>query len=300
MAPMRRSGRQPKASQKGLPAENKPTVTAKVIIKKSRGTRRKKWNAENLLTDVKSPLVDGDIRAMLSTPAAWEVLTQAERTEIIALLPAGTPILDAGTPEARPDMVSLASDDSFRHDCAMYAENLGDGKHDPQWLEDAWSAHDERAAGEYEEYLEQHFEEEWGVELPVEMKRSLDVPRDESSTSRELSVAANGSGDVNGKGRDWETNIPSNGADDEPAEEQKSVVTVTSFDERKPMEEHGPIEEQKTTEEQNMTMKQQSAEVEKFIEEAKPVEEERTMEEEGSVGAKTLVEETQPVDEIEA
>ncbi|EEY13990.1 conserved hypothetical protein [Verticillium alfalfae VaMs.102] len=230
MAPLRRSGRQPRATQKAP----SPTTATKVIIKKPKITRRKNWSADDLLTNAKSPLVNGDIRAMLSAPAAWEILTADERAEIIMLLPAGTPMLDAGTPEARPDMASLASDDSFRHDCAMYAENLGDGKHDPQWLEEAWSAHDERAAGEYEEYLEHHFEEEWGVKLPDEMKKSLSVRREDGSTSRELSATANGKSEVNGTIET--TGDTSNGveeefvAEDGPPEEPKSPVMETSVE----------------------------------------------------------------------
>ncbi|KAG7118870.1 hypothetical protein HYQ45_015454 [Verticillium longisporum] len=245
MAPLRRSGRQSRATQKASPT----TTATKVIVKKPKITRRKNWSAEDLLTNAKSPLVNGDIRAMLSAPAAWEILTADERAEIIMLLPAGTPILDAGTPEARPDMASLASDDSFRHDCAMYAENLGDGKHDPQWLEEAWAAHDERAAGEYEEYLEHHFEEEWGVKLPDEMKKSLSVRREDGSTSRELSATANGKSEVNGTVE--VTGDPSNGveekcvAEDGPPEEQKSLGMEISV-EKETIEMERPVKDEAT------------------------------------------------------
>lgn len=58
MAPLRRSGRQPRATQKASPT----TTTTKVIIKKPKTTRRKNWSAEDLLTNAKSPLVNGDIR----------------------------------------------------------------------------------------------------------------------------------------------------------------------------------------------------------------------------------------------
>ncbi|KAM0324125.1 hypothetical protein ACHAQA_008317 [Verticillium albo-atrum] len=219
MAPVRRSGRQTKGSQKALTPEDRPAATTpKVIVKKPKASRQKKWTPEKLLTDPKSPLVDGDIRAMLSAPEAWDILTEAERTEIIALLPAGTPIINAGAPDARPDMMTLASDDTFRHDCAMYAENLGDGKHDPEWLEEAWTAHDERAAGEFEEYIEHHFEEEWGVKLPDDMKKSLGVVRNDSSTSREVSIAANGTGEVNGK--DKEADSPSKEEDEKITKEE--------------------------------------------------------------------------------
>lgn len=101
---------------------------------------------------------------------AWDVLDAADRAEILSLFPDGEHVLDAGTPSARPDILSLRNDDTFRYDCAAYTENIAEGRFDPGWLECAWSAHERRKIGDFDEYLAEKFEEDWGVELPEEYK----------------------------------------------------------------------------------------------------------------------------------
>lgn len=97
-------------------------------------------------------------------------------------------------------MALLASDDNFRHDCARYAENLAEGKHDPQWLAEAWAASEQRRAGEFDEYLEAKFEEEWGVQLPDHMRRSKNrtamtqASSQDSATSRDPDSQTAGNG----------------------------------------------------------------------------------------------------------
>lgn len=62
------------------------------------------------------------------------------------------------------------NDDSFRYDCAAYTDNIAQGRHDPEWLASAWSAHERRRAGDFDTYLVDRLEEDWGVEIPEEMK----------------------------------------------------------------------------------------------------------------------------------
>ncbi|ROT39117.1 hypothetical protein SODALDRAFT_152445 [Sodiomyces alkalinus F11] len=166
---------------------SKPKSSGKGIIKKiTNKVPRQKWTPERLLADPKSPVARADIRSLLcNNPPAWDILTPQEKTEILALFPSGTPIINAGTPDARPDMALLASDDNFRHDCARYAENLAEGKHDPQWLAEAWAASEQRRVGEFEKYLEEKFEEEWGVKLPDHMRRSTDRPATSQAGSQD-------------------------------------------------------------------------------------------------------------------
>ena len=159
-----------------------PRIATKAAPRKS--AQDKKWEAPFVLTDSKSPLATADLRVRTSTPhykpeftkivsqailllpEAWEVLTQVEKLEVLAKFPDETHILDAGTPNARPNLVSLRNDDNFRHDCARYCENLEAGRHDEKWLGQAWVAHEQHERGEFDEFLREQFEEEWGVELP--------------------------------------------------------------------------------------------------------------------------------------
>lgn len=124
---------------------------------------------------------------------AWTALDQDERAEILALFPDKGHILDAGTDGARPNFASLMNDDSFRYDCAAYTDNIAQGRHNPEWLASAWSAHERRKAGDFDAHLMDKLEEEWGVTIPEEMK----IRR----TAAEAEVAAEAEDEaVRGKG----------------------------------------------------------------------------------------------------
>ncbi|KEZ39737.1 hypothetical protein SAPIO_CDS9695 [Scedosporium apiospermum] len=131
-----------------------------IVFKKRTAANR--WAASRVLTSSRSPLTKCDLRSILRNPAAWEVLSPEEQKEIIAHFPDDEHILDAGTDEARPNIESLLNDDHFRYDCTRYIEDLSLGKHDEQWLAEAWEASERRKAGDYDEYLARKFEDDWG------------------------------------------------------------------------------------------------------------------------------------------
>ncbi|PFH55739.1 hypothetical protein XA68_17696 [Ophiocordyceps unilateralis] len=124
-------------------------------------TRRGRRNVARLIRSPKSPLAQADLRAILANPLAWTALDASSRAEILALFPDDKHILEANTTEARPAFQSLMSDDSFRYHCATYTANLALGRHDEEWLSDAWAAHERRKAGDFDEYLSNKFVEEW-------------------------------------------------------------------------------------------------------------------------------------------
>lgn len=101
---------------------------------------------------------------------AWNVLSVDEKREILALFPTDEHILNPKTEAAEPNIASLMNDDNFRHDCARYVENIESGKHDPEWLEQAWAAHERRRAGDFDDYLAQKFEDDWDVEVPEHLR----------------------------------------------------------------------------------------------------------------------------------
>ncbi|KAJ0299294.1 hypothetical protein COL5a_000629 [Colletotrichum fioriniae] len=176
----------PNMARRSARNSNKPkpaTASPPKVVKRKQPTRvvpkkGPKWTTQKLLTDLKSPLASANLRAMLCQPAAWDILTKEERAEIVSLFPAGTRILDAGTDEARPDFDALRNNNNFRHDCATYADNISLGKHDPEWLEQAWGARERRRAGEFDDYVTQKFEDEWSCKLPEGFKpnRSGNAP----------------------------------------------------------------------------------------------------------------------------
>lgn len=101
---------------------------------------------------------------------AWDALEKEERAEILALFPDSQHIVGTGSEDACPDFASLMNDDSFRYDCAAYTENIAQGRHDPEWLAQAWAAHERRKMGDFDEYLDNKFKDDWNVELPPELK----------------------------------------------------------------------------------------------------------------------------------
>ena len=103
---------------------------------------------------------------MLLNPRAWAVLPPEARAKILAKLPSQEHILDAGTENARPNIASLMNDNNFRHDCARYTENIGAGRHDPEWLRQAWIAQKKHMRGDFDEVEREDFKSQWGVELP--------------------------------------------------------------------------------------------------------------------------------------
>lgn len=66
--------------------------------------------------------------------------------------------------------MSLQNDDNFRHDTEEYVSNLKAGIHDPAWLQDAWAAHEARAAGQFDEYYIRKLEVDWKTTVPDELK----------------------------------------------------------------------------------------------------------------------------------
>ncbi|KAK0635289.1 Asx homology domain-containing protein [Bombardia bombarda] len=148
--------------RKSAPSTPRKTATSRKTAK------QKKWEAPFVITDKKSPLVDVDLRKLLLLPQAWDILTPAEKMDILARFPDDTHILDAGTTNARPNVLSLRNDDSFRNDCSRYCENIGHGRHDDAWLQEAWVAHEKHRRGDFNDYLDQKFEDDWNVDLPEE------------------------------------------------------------------------------------------------------------------------------------
>ncbi len=84
----------------------------------------------------------------------------------MALLPDDTHVVNPGTEDAHPNTDSLRNDNNFRHDCARYCEDIELGKHDPDWLREAWIAHTRRNRGDFDDHIVQQFEADWDVELP--------------------------------------------------------------------------------------------------------------------------------------
>lgn len=110
---------------------------------------------------------------------------------MLAKFPDEDHILSPGTDDARPDIQSLRNNDNFRHDCARYSENISEGRHDEEWLQQAWVAHEKHRRGDFDDYLEQKFVEDWSTEIPEEyrVRRARQSIDSAASGSRRVSTA---------------------------------------------------------------------------------------------------------------
>ncbi|KAL2260891.1 hypothetical protein VTK26DRAFT_4999 [Humicola hyalothermophila] len=176
-------------ASKPAPAKKpRPTLAA---LRKS--AKDRKWQAPFVYTDEKSPLALADLRGILLHPEAWEVLTEEEKRDVLAKFPDETRILNAGTSDARPNTVSLRNDNNFRHDCVRYCENLKAGRHDEEWLSQAWIAHEKHKRGDFDAFLREQFEEDWGIKLPDDSQPGHEKEDDQSEAhlSEPLHLNAN-------------------------------------------------------------------------------------------------------------
>ncbi|KAI0801662.1 Asx homology domain-containing protein [Xylaria sp. FL0064] len=140
-----------------------PDPKPRVAPRKSRS----KWdNPDEMLTNPNSPLVKAKLRELLCSPMAWESLSAEEKEQIVSKFPDASMILNPDTPDARPNIVALLNNNNFRNDVTRYQEGLGRGYHDPEWIQQAQSAHRAREAGVYDDFMASDFEEKWGVPLP--------------------------------------------------------------------------------------------------------------------------------------
>lgn len=93
-------------------------------------------------------------------------MSAEDKREILSFFPADVHILDPGTPNARPNVGSLCSNDTFRHDAEEYVSNIAKGMHDPEWLQQAWAAHQRRAMGDFDEFYIRKVEVDWSTDIP--------------------------------------------------------------------------------------------------------------------------------------
>lgn len=96
------------------------------------------------------------------------MLSADDKRQILSFFPADVHILDPNTPNARPNVTSLSSNDTFRHDAEEYVSNISKGMHDPEWLRQAWVAHQRRATGEFDEFYIRKVEVDWNMDIPYE------------------------------------------------------------------------------------------------------------------------------------
>ncbi|KAL4872074.1 hypothetical protein BDV12DRAFT_5983 [Aspergillus spectabilis] len=166
-----------------------------------RRAAKDRWEEEKLMTSDKSQLIDLDLEKLLFLPDAWNCLEESEKKQILDLLPSDThpnpdPPLD--DPDAKipplPEQF-LRYSYEWRAGIRHFKENLQYGRYDPGWIREAEEAVQQRAAGKFDKFKEQEFEEFWGQK----QKMDRGLAAGESSRTKLCTLVQNGAvrkGDV--------------------------------------------------------------------------------------------------------
>ena len=120
---------------------------------------------------------------MLANPEAWTCLEEAEKTELLSLLPAHVHPIPVPDPEAADQKIEPLPESFVRYSTDWqdavrgFQNDLDHGRYEPEWQTQAAQAMEERALGKYDSFKEQQYEEFWGQK----QKLSYDVVTGESS-----------------------------------------------------------------------------------------------------------------------
>lgn len=107
-------------------------------------------------------------QGLLANPQAWDCLEESEKQEILRLLPDSVhpdpspPSDDADAKIPPPPQEFLRYSNNWREGIRQFQVELQNGFHDPEWLRQAELAMEERAAGAFDRFKEEEFEEFWG------------------------------------------------------------------------------------------------------------------------------------------
>ncbi|KAL4999106.1 Asx homology domain-containing protein [Aspergillus recurvatus] len=133
-----------------------------------RRAAKDKYEEEKLMTSDRSQLIDLDLVKLLALPEAWNCLEEAEKQEILDLLPSDThpnPNPPPDDPNAKIPVLPesfLRYSTNWREAIRHFQIDLQNGRYEPEWVREAEEAFAQRAAGKYDKFKEQEFEEFWG------------------------------------------------------------------------------------------------------------------------------------------
>ncbi|KAL4905320.1 hypothetical protein BDW74DRAFT_21414 [Aspergillus multicolor] len=136
--------------------------------KTPRRAAKDKNEEEKMMTSKNSLLIDINLKALLALPEAWDCLEESEKKEILDLLPSDihpNPNPSLNDPEAKIDPLPsefLLYSNNWGEALRTFQLDLAEGRYNPQWMREAEEAVRERAAGKFDKFKEQEFEEFWG------------------------------------------------------------------------------------------------------------------------------------------
>jgi hypothetical protein len=140
-------------------------------IKRVRYTR--KWDPTLVITDSKSILVKAKLMEVLKSEQAWSLLTPDQQRELLTYLPRApsdtmhlvekemVAAVPAGQPLPNIALERLQNSMAFKADVRQFQEELGQGKLEIGWIEQAMAASERRKKGDFDEWKIKERESYW-------------------------------------------------------------------------------------------------------------------------------------------
>lgn len=105
-------------------------------------------------------------KRLLANPSTWEQMTEDELKHIDTLFPDHVPREENGS----ISLNWLRYNNDWRHGICQWQTDLEAGRLDPEWQQEAAIAMEERAAGKFDKFKEEEFEEFWGQKQKMPWK----------------------------------------------------------------------------------------------------------------------------------
>ena len=105
-----------------------------------------------------------DLTSFFTSPKAWSLLTEDQKGHLTHRLPPHVERDESGC----PSLDFLKYDMNFKSDVRQFKEDLANGRYEPEWLMEAKQAMEERAAGKFDAWKVERWEEYWGQKHEVD------------------------------------------------------------------------------------------------------------------------------------
>jgi hypothetical protein len=202
--------------------EPKPAPSSSTTNSRAEVAKNRKYEALHAVTSDKSPLITGNLLAILQSPEAWTCLSGTQQRELVGLLPpaasvamraeesvlvescdvkgsdggehvgenAGSGTGTGGKEVALPNipLARLKRSSAFQTDVRQFQDDLRDGKLDPIWMEMAANASARRQAGEFDAWRKKEIERTWELEDEEEEKEEKEEVEEAPEEKPEMEI----------------------------------------------------------------------------------------------------------------
>ena len=174
----RRSGRTTKAPEHFDPGTLLPERAVEAS-KKNKRPKRNSLTPSNALQR-NSPILQEDIQSLLASAILeWSSLTESKKRSLIDVFPIAYRIYDtdeAGKLKCPISGEFAANDSIIKRDVARFKRDIEAGFYLKKWQDEGRRAMIERAEGQFDDYIKQHAEDNFGTSPDVQEDPPMSNP----------------------------------------------------------------------------------------------------------------------------